>query len=114
MKIISLTVLWIVGTPAAQPRSAATPGARFKSASPRIANTSSPLPLDRVDSLLAQLRDPSGEYIFVVAHRGDWRNAPENSLQGVERAILMGVDMVEVDVRLTKDSVPRPHARRHC
>ena len=43
--------------------------------------------------------------VRVVAHRGDWRNAPENSLQAIEMAIAMGVDMVEVDVALTKDSV---------
>jgi len=43
--------------------------------------------------------------IMVVAHRGDWRNAPENSLQAIENCIEMGVDMVEIDVRMTKDSV---------
>lgn len=48
-----------------------------------------------------QLNDP----IQVIAHRGDWRNAPENSLPAIESCIAMGVDMVEVDVRMTKDSV---------
>ena len=33
--------------------------------------------------------------IFVIAHRGDWRNAPENSLQGILNCIDLGVDMVE-------------------
>jgi len=46
------------------------------------------------------------EKVIVVAHRGDWRNAPENSLQAIENCIKMGVDMVEIDVRLTKDSIP--------
>ena len=40
---------------------------------------------------------------MVVAHRGDWRNAPENSLQAIQYCIDMGVDMVEIDVRKTKD-----------
>ena len=44
--------------------------------------------------------------ILVVAHRGDWRNAPENSLQAIKNAIDMGVDIIELDVRLSKDSVP--------
>ena len=44
-------------------------------------------------------------YVKVVAHRGDWRNAPENSLQGVLNCMDMGVDMVEVDLSMTKDSV---------
>ncbi len=39
------------------------------------------------------------------AHRGDTQNYPENSLEGVLSALLMGADVVEVDVRLTKDNV---------
>ena len=43
---------------------------------------------------------------LVVAHRGDSTHMPENTVPAVERAIDIGVDMVEVDVRLTKDGVP--------
>ena len=57
----------------------------------------------RAERLIKELRDPSSEYIFVAAHRGDWRNYPENSLQGIESAIKMGVDIVEVDVHRTAD-----------
>jgi glycerophosphoryl diester phosphodiesterase len=39
----------------------------------------------------------------VVAHRGDWRDAPENSLLAIERAIAMGCTVVEIDVRRTAD-----------
>jgi len=46
----------------------------------------------------------SGE-VLVVGHRGLWRSAPENSMEAVEAAIKAGLEMVEVDVRLTKDSV---------
>ena len=42
----------------------------------------------------------------VIAHRGDSGLAPENTRPAIERAIDIGVDMVEVDVRLTKDGVP--------
>ena len=38
-----------------------------------------------------------------MAHRGDWRNFPENSLEGIESAIQMGVDVVELDVQRTSD-----------
>lgn len=41
--------------------------------------------------------------ILVVAHRADWRNAPENSLQAIKNCIEMGVDMVEIDLKKTKD-----------
>jgi len=42
-------------------------------------------------------------YVMVVSHRGDWRNAPENSLQAFQNCIDQGVDMIEVDIHKTKD-----------
>lgn len=45
------------------------------------------------------------KYVTVVAHRGDWRNAPENSLQAFQNCIDMGVDMIEIDIHKTKDGV---------
>lgn len=43
--------------------------------------------------------------IMVAAHRGDWRNAPENSLRAFKNAAAMGVDVVELDLAKTKDGV---------
>ncbi len=57
----------------------------------------------RIDSLLNNLHNAKSNYVFVIAHRGDWRGAPENSLQAIENAIRMGVDMVEIDIQRTKD-----------
>ena len=57
----------------------------------------------RTDKLLKNLHDNKSKYIFVIAHRGDWRNAPENSLQSIEKAIAMKVDMIELDIQPTKD-----------
>jgi len=45
------------------------------------------------------------KYVMVVAHRGDWRGAPENSLQAFQNSIDMGVDMIEVDIHKTSDGV---------
>ena len=42
----------------------------------------------------------------IVAHRGNSGPMPENTLIAINSAIGLGVDMVEVDVRLTKDGVP--------
>jgi hypothetical protein len=39
----------------------------------------------------------------IVAHRGVWRAAPENSLLAIERAISAGYDIVEIDVRRSAD-----------
>lgn len=57
----------------------------------------------RVAKILHYLQNPTGKYVLVVSHRGDWRYAPENSLEAVQRCIDLGVDIVEIDVRLTKD-----------
>lgn len=57
----------------------------------------------RIDSLLSNLHNAKSNYVFVIAHRGDWRGAPENSLQAIENAIRMGADMVEIDIQRTKD-----------
>ncbi len=51
-----------------------------------------------------KLEQSYGKDVMVIAHRGDWRNAPENSIQAIENCIKMGVDMVEIDIRMTKDS----------
>jgi glycerophosphoryl diester phosphodiesterase len=40
---------------------------------------------------------------LVVAHRGAWGAAPQNSLAALETAIELGCDMVELDVRVTRD-----------
>lgn len=57
----------------------------------------------RTDKLLRELRNPKSDYVFVVSHRADWRNFPENSLEAIESAIQMGVDIVELDVHRTAD-----------
>ncbi|MBQ8838883.1 MAG: glycerophosphodiester phosphodiesterase family protein [Bacteroidales bacterium] len=59
----------------------------------------------RTEKLLSELHDPESEYVLVISHRGDWRNYPENSIPAIESVIRMGVDMVELDVKMTKDSI---------
>jgi len=61
--------------------------------------------IGRADKIVAALHDPSTSYVVVVAHRGDWRNYPENSIPAIESIIRMGVDMMELDVKMTRDSV---------
>lgn len=41
--------------------------------------------------------------VLVAAHRGDWRNFPENSIPAVLSCIDRGIDIVEVDVQETRD-----------
>ena len=54
---------------------------------------------------LAELHDPTSKYVLVASHRGDWRNWPENSIPAIESVIRMGVDIMELDLKLTRDSV---------
>lgn len=42
----------------------------------------------------------------VIGHRGAKAYAPENTLEGIHTAADMGIEWVEFDVKLTKDSVP--------
>ena len=50
------------------------------------------------------MTSPTGR-MTADAHRGDTQNYPENSLEGILSAIMMGCDVVEIDIRLTKDNV---------
>lgn len=60
---------------------------------------------NRAERVIAALNDPTTDYVVVVSHRGDWRNYPENSLAAIESVIRMGVDVMELDLKLTSDSV---------
>ena len=59
----------------------------------------------RAERIREQLLTCDGSSVIVVAHRADWRNFPENSLEAIQSSIEMGVDMLEIDVQRTKDGV---------
>lgn len=62
-------------------------------------------PENRAEWLRERLLAGDTTAVFVVAHRGDWRYAPENSVAAIEHSIAVGVDVVELDLQLTRDSV---------
>jgi glycerophosphoryl diester phosphodiesterase len=47
-----------------------------------------------------------GRVVTVTAHRGSSRDAPENTLAALRKAIEQGADYAEIDVHLTADGVP--------
>lgn len=51
------------------------------------------------------LREPE-QTALTVAHRGDQVRAPENTLPAFEAAFEVGADLVEADVRLSRDREP--------
>lgn len=60
---------------------------------------------NRAELIRQRIYDQDKSSVIVVAHRGDWRYAPENSLEAIRHSIAVGVDVVELDLQLTKDSV---------
>jgi glycerophosphoryl diester phosphodiesterase len=44
--------------------------------------------------------------MLIIGHRGAAGEQPENTISGIRQAIACGADMVEFDVRLTKDKIP--------
>lgn len=57
---------------------------------------------DRAERLRDNLFN-NPNYVTIAAHRGDWRNHPENSIPAFKSCIDMGIDMIEIDVQRTKD-----------
>ena len=64
-----------------------------------------PTAANRAEATVAEIHNPSSRKVLVASHRGDWRNYPENSIPAIESVIRMGVDIMELDLKLTKDSV---------
>lgn len=63
-------------------------------------------PLAKSQSLntidLLRSKQPT-DYVWVAAHRADCIYAPENSVEAVQHALYFGADLIETDVRMTKD-----------
>jgi len=57
--------------------------------------------VDRASAAVVQRGD--GVPPVIVAHRGAWEQAPQNSLEAVRQAVALGCDAIEIDVRRTAD-----------
>ena len=61
---------------------------------------------NRVDTLLQYMHDGGkSKHVMIFAHRGNWRNSAENSILAFQDCINEGLDGIEVDLQMTKDSV---------
>lgn len=54
--------------------------------------------------ILSSFKDCNGRVMMAV-HRGNWKQAPENSLAAIQYSIVAGADMIEIDVQKTSDGV---------
>jgi len=59
--------------------------------------------LSRSEQIRQDLLNANLGRVMVASHRADWRGWPENSLAGIESAIQIGVDIVELDLQETAD-----------
>lgn len=55
---------------------------------------------------MCRLLPANRQHLYKIAHRGASAYAPENSLDAFRMAAEMGADLVEVDIRVTRDGVP--------
>lgn len=58
----------------------------------------------RINRIIKNFKDAQNGQILVVAHRGFYKHCPENSISSVLAAADLGVDIVEIDVAITKDN----------
>lgn len=57
------------------------------------------------NKIVAAFHDGKSNYIMVAAHRAGHNGHVENSLSAIQHAIEIGVDIIELDVKVTTDSV---------
>ena len=57
-----------------------------------------------IRTLERRLSGPDGS-VMVVAHRACWKGTSENSIDAINACVAFGIDMVELDVRRTRDGV---------
>ncbi|RIQ31140.1 glycerophosphodiester phosphodiesterase family protein [Jiangella rhizosphaerae] len=94
---VALTVAGFVRTDEQAPPPAA-PAATQPSA------TAAAAPVRGIDAIHEMYLDHGPDAgVMVIAHRGYWRGAPENSIAAIEQAIERGAHVVEIDVQRTAD-----------
>lgn len=60
----------------------------------------------KADALRRTLLDASSPTVMVAAHRATHNKFPENSLSAIKESIRIGVDIIEIDVKVSKDGIP--------
>ena len=60
----------------------------------------------RANVILRTFLDASSHEVLVAAHRATHHIYPENSLKAIQASIDLGVDIIEIDVKVSKDGIP--------
>lgn len=59
----------------------------------------------KIDLTQSRIKNTSTSKVESIAHRAGLMHWPENTIYGIKQSIKMGIDIVELDVSLTKDDV---------
>ncbi len=55
-----------------------------------------------VDKILKEFHDANSEYVMVAAHRAAHNGFVENSLSAIQNELNLGVDIIELDVKVDR------------
>jgi glycerophosphoryl diester phosphodiesterase len=61
---------------------------------------------NRANAIRRTLLDANSHEVLVASHRATHHVYPENSLKAIQAAIDLGVDIIEIDVKVSKDGIP--------
>ncbi|MBT1708608.1 glycerophosphodiester phosphodiesterase family protein [Fulvivirgaceae bacterium PWU5] len=59
-----------------------------------------------IEAIRQDFRNVTGTTVLVAAHRAVHNRYPENSIPAIREGIQVGVDIVEIDVKVSRDGVP--------
>jgi glycerophosphoryl diester phosphodiesterase len=59
-----------------------------------------------IEAIRRNFLDPTSGTVMVASHRAAHARHPENSLKAIQEAINLGVDIIEIDVKVSKDGIP--------
>jgi glycerophosphoryl diester phosphodiesterase len=59
-----------------------------------------------VKEIKKDLLNSSSNTVLVASHRATHNNFPENSIPAIKESIRLGVDILEIDVKVTTDGIP--------
>lgn len=60
----------------------------------------------QLEPVRKEFLNPDSKNVLVASHRAVHHELPENSLPAIREAIRLGVDIVEIDVKVSKDGIP--------
>lgn len=61
---------------------------------------------NQVDKIRKEFLNANSKTILVASHRAVHHQLPENSIAAIKEAIRLGIDIAEIDIKVSKDGIP--------